>query len=182
MDKATQSSLEAVAWAVPALAGARLALRSARGGRATWVLVALACAGIVLDKLVDVQMVVYRAGKALVDAVDPGSRWRGDHLWMRVLVLGGLFAVGTAGLVGWARLDRARGPGKRLALLGITLVLAFLALRQFPALKPWVAPPRDLVFEGAAWALVLAGVAYGSIVRKSASVVATDGEASPGSR
>lgn len=182
MDKVTQSSIEAVVWAVPALAGARLALGSPRGARATWVLVALSCAVIVLDKLVDVQIVVYRAGKALVHAADPDGRWRGDHLWMRILVLGVLVAAGTVALIGWSRLDRQRGGGKRLALTGLALVIAFLGVRQLPAMSPWVEPPRDLFFEGTAWVLVLAGVAYGSIVRKSASVVATRGDGSPGSR
>lgn len=182
MDKAHQSVLEAAAWTLPALPAAGLAVRSGRGRRATWTLVALTCAVIVLDKLVDVQIVAYRLGKAAVQAIDPESRWRGEHLWIRVVVLAALVAAGAAGLVGWARLDRERSLGKRLAVLGLALVVAFLGLRQLPPLKPWVEPPRDLLFEGTAWLLVVVGVGYGSIVRKRASVVATRGDGSPGSR
>lgn len=153
--------VEAACWALPALAASAVFLRSPRGGRASWAVVAGACAAIVADKLVDLQIRLYRLGKELVAGADPELRLRGEHLWLRLLLLGGLFVAGAFALRFGARLDRRPGRGKRVALAGLVLVLAFLGARLVPALKPHFAPPRDVVLEGLTWLVVVAGVLVG---------------------
>jgi len=181
--KLQESLLEAAFWLVPAVGAAWLFWSGGKRERASWGLVSAACAVIVTDKLVDLQTWLLRSAKASLRGLDPEQRMRGEHLWMRVLLLGSLMAAGVVGLWLWARLDRARTWPKRAALAGLALVVLFLGMRLFPRFNDWTGHPRDLVVEAAAWLLVAGGVGYGWRTKTRSELVATRGpDGSAGSR
>lgn len=153
---------EAALWALPCAGALLLFLRGARGRRLGWLLIAAGCAAVVLDKAVDLQTVLHQAGQGLVRHLDPEHRMRGPNAWMRWVLLGGGFALGAAVLVAAALRDRGLCAGRRLGLLGLVLVLGFLAVRLLPAVKVRVDGGTALLVEGLCWLLVLAGVLRGA--------------------
>lgn len=131
--------------------------RGRPGARAAWALVAAACALIAVDKAVDFQTHLHALGQQLVARIDPGTSMRGEHVWMRLVLLGGLVLGGCAVLVAWLRFDSERRRAKQISLAGLALILAYLGARLVPSLKEPLAPPRGWVVEGLAWALVVGG-------------------------
>ena len=82
---------------------------------------------------------------------------RDGHVWMRLLLLGGLLVTGCATLLIWTRRDRDRSLAKWLALGGLAAVMAYLGARLVPALKGPLAPPVGWFVEALCWALVATG-------------------------
>lgn len=153
--------VEIALWAVPAAGGLARFLRGERGRRLGWGIVSAACLLILADKVLDVQTLVHHMGQRLVHALDPVQRMRGEHLWMRWLLLGGGFLLGASGLVFVASRDRALRGGKRMSLLGLVLVLGYLGCRMLPQMKERLAGRPELVIEGVCWVLIVGGIVRG---------------------
>jgi hypothetical protein len=148
-------------WAVPAAGALARFLRGEHGRRLCWLLVCAGCLVITLDKAFDIQVPVHHLGQRLVHDLDPVHRMRGEHLWMRWLLLGGGFLVGTGGLVFVASRDRALDGGKRMSLLGLVLVLGYLGCRMLPQVAQRIEGRTELVIEGVCWILTAAGIVLG---------------------
>lgn len=162
----TVSLVEAVLWALPGWLAARLALRLPAERRRTWMVVAAACAVVVLDKVLDLQMLAVRHGKSLVHAIDDLVGDRRHRTVVRIAVLSVLAAAGTGALWWGVRGDRHRDGPKRLALLGLLGVLLFLGARLVPGLKERarsavLAESVELACCGLVWCGVLLGRARG---------------------
>ena len=145
------------AWAVPAVLALRAGLRSPRGARTVWWIVAAACTIITTDKAFDLQIHAHQLGQALVKAIAPGLTHDGGRPWARVALLGALFLIGCGALYGLVRSDRSIDGSKRLSLLGLVLVMAYLGARLVPRLRDWWTPALGMVVEGTCWLLVVAG-------------------------
>ena len=158
---------EVLLWSVPALLAVRAGLRSPRGERAVWWVVASACTVITLDKALDLQNVAHELGKRLVWTFAPGLTSSGGRPLARLALLGGLLLVASGVLYLLVRRDRAIGRSKRLSLSGLVLVMSYLGARLAPGLQDWfgMATPAGVGWSGvglavelACWLLVVAGV------------------------
>ena len=152
---------EALVWSLPAIGALARFVRAPRGGRLGWLVIAAACAVVVLDKAIDVQTVLHHAGQDLVRAVDPEHRMRGPNAWMRWLLLGGGFLLATGLMVWVAVRDRDLTGGKRLSLVGLVMVLGYLGARLLPAVKARVEGGAGLAVEAVCWVVIVAGIARG---------------------
>jgi hypothetical protein len=152
---------EIALWSLPVLLAFALVARNPSGTRLAWVILGAACLCIVLDKAFDILTIVHQTGQQIVKAIDPETRMRGEHLIYRYFLLGGLFGGGSVGLVYCLRRDRDRSRGKVIALTGLLLVLAYIAVRLVPSLKEHLAPPTGWVVEGICYALILWGLIHG---------------------
>ncbi len=150
--------LELLLWGVPVALAALLVRSAPPGRRLTWWIVAAACAVIVVDKLVDLQVLAMTRGKALIRAFAPGMTHGGAHGAARTALLTSLFVLGSAVLWLLARRDCSKGPGKLLALAGLTGVMGLLGARLVPGVGDLL--PGSLV-ELACGALVWAGLLLG---------------------
>ena len=151
------TAFEIVLWAVPAVLAGRAGLRSPRGERTVWWTVALACAVIVMDKAFDLQIRVYHLGQDWVRALGPALTHDGGRPFLRLALLGALFLVGCGALYWLVRADRSIDGAKRLSLLGLVLVMAYLGARLAPGLRDVLTPAAGRVVEIACWVLVVAG-------------------------
>lgn len=149
------------AWALPALGALLLLRRSPRGARAAWGVVFVACSLIVIDKGVDLLSLVYDEGRRLVGKFDPGNKLRGETLWLRYVVLGGLFAVSCLGLALLVRTDRRIDAAKLLSLSGIVGILGWLAIRLVPSVKDDITVGVSVAVQGGCLAAILLGEAWG---------------------
>jgi hypothetical protein len=153
-------AFEIVLWAVPAVLAGRASLRSPRGERTVWWTVALACAVIVVDKAFDLQIRVYHLGQDWVRALCPAVTYGGGRPFLRLALLSALFLVGCGALYWLVRGDRSIDGAKRLSLLGLVLVMAYLGARLAPGLRDVLMPAAGRVVEIACWLLVVAGAIW----------------------
>jgi hypothetical protein len=158
-------TVEILLWTLPLVLALRLAVRAPRGARNGWLLLAAGCAVIVTDKAFNIQLPLYQACKDVVHALDPELRLRGEHLWIRFVLLGGLFAIGCTGIVFFLRWDRELTRAKGVALLGLAMVMAYLGLRLLPRIHASLTEPQRLAIEGTCLAVVLAGLWMGAAGR-----------------
>lgn len=159
-------TLEVLLWGVPAVLAMRLVRTLPPDHRRSWIVIAAACAVIVLDKVVDLQMAMMTAGRALVRRLAPGMRRGGsDHLG-RAALLAALLVVACVALWALVRADRHFGPAKATALAGLVGVMGFLGARLVPSLAGplgtgglgWVV---ELVCCALVWTGILAARARG---------------------
>ena len=150
-------ALEIAAWSLPALLAGLLFVRSAKGARATWLVVALMTTAFALDKAVDLHAVLRSAGQSVVMWLDPETRFRGKNVIFRILLLGGIFSVGVACLWCFLRADRLTAS-KLTSVLGLVIVMAYLGLRLVPGVGQTLeATGAGWAIELGAWALVVVG-------------------------
>lgn len=134
-----------VVWTALALAACALVRRQPPGQRGAWIVIALYCAVVALDKAVDLQGMSYLAVRLLPDLLERLTGWSGHRGLLRTLVVV-LLAVGAlAGTIWLARRDRRLDRARWLAIGGLLAVLLWVGLR--PLL------PRDLHDEPIGWAI-----------------------------
>jgi hypothetical protein len=144
-------------WSAPAIGAALCLRRTPSGERGAWWLVLAACVAILLDKAVDLQVVLYRFSVRVFDWLDPGRELRDGPLDPRfaVLAIGALVALGL--LILLARRDHAlRGP-KLVSLAGLALLVAWLGLRLAPAVRDRIPESAERGVELLCWLAILAG-------------------------
>ena len=149
---------EIVLWAVPTFLALARGVSAGKGVRAGWFVVALACAAVVVDKTVDLQIVLHHAGQDLVARIDPRHRMKGPHAWMRIALLGGLFLIGSAGLFFTVRRDHDLHAGKRIALGGLVGVMGYVGARLVPAVGRRLSESTAWVIEISLWLVILWGL------------------------
>ena len=160
-------AVEVAAWSLPLVWAVTLAVKAPAGGRNAWLLLAAGCALIVLDKAFDMQLPLYQVGKDLVHALDPELRLRGDHLWIRYVLLGGLFVSGCTGVVFFLRWDRELSRAKCVALLGLSMVMGYLGLRLVPRITEQLTEPLRLSVEALCYGVMIAGLYMGRATESS---------------
>ncbi len=148
-------------WVLPALGASLRYLRGERGARLGWLVVAAAIWLVVADKAWDLQTLLYRGAQEMVHRVDPQLRMRGPHAWMRWCLLGGGFLLSAALLWWGARADRQLTGGKRLSLLGLVAILAYLGARLLPRVKAHLDGGAEDWIELAIWVVIAVGIALG---------------------
>ena len=141
--------LEVLIWGVPLVLAIRLLRALPRDHRRTWLVVAAACAVIVLDKLVDLQMVAVTVGRGLVHRFAPELTSHGPDRWGRAALLATLLVLGCGALWALVRGDRHWSRPKATALLGLVGVMAFLGARLLPVFA------GPLGGNGVGWAVEL---------------------------
>jgi len=153
--------VEAGLWSVPLVLATLRFARGARGARSGWLLIALACAVIVADKLFDLHAFALGLGHWIVGRVDPEEKMRGEKAMYRNAILAVLFLGASLALFWLARRDRELGGGKLLSFLGLVVVLGLVAARAMPLFKELLAGPLAKVIEVLAWLCVAGGVLLG---------------------
>lgn len=126
--------LEVLIWSVPLVLAIRLLCALPRDHRRTWIVVAVACAVIVLDELVDLQFPAMTVGRALVHRSAPEMTRSGADSWGRAALLATLLILGTGALWALVRGERYWTRPKATALVGLVGVMGFLAARLVPSL------------------------------------------------
>jgi hypothetical protein len=133
-DSAMADAISLSAWCALALAALVVLWRTPRARRGAWYVVAGYCVVVATDKAIDVQMVVFQLVQWLAQQLDALAGTRVPRTAVRfgaVAVLGGVAAVVT---VWWVRRDPQLTRDKRLALLGLGVVMAYVAARMVPGL------------------------------------------------
>jgi len=150
-----------VAWLVPGLVALALWRRRPRGSRAAWLLVAGCCFVITADKVLDLQMQIYRIGQGLLHAAM--DRGLGDQarIPLRIGAVGLCLAAGIGVLWVLARRDRQIDRAKGLALAGIAWIVVYVAARLVPGVGRHLDPPVGWVAEGLGLLLVWSGTMLG---------------------
>jgi len=155
-----QLVFEVVLWALPALLAAVLLVRGRPHARAGWLVVALACAVISVDKGIDLQMRAMPWLRDLAHFIDPEAANTGRHRGVRVAIVGGAAALSMAGLWLVLRRDQQLDGPKRLSACGLCGVVCYLGAR-------FLVPPgsiRDVVgwtVELMCWTAVTLGGVWG---------------------
>ncbi len=157
-----QLAFEVLLWGTPATLAARAACRAVPHTKAAWWLVASATGVIALDKALDLQAPAMNLGRALARAVDPESTNRGENQGVRMLLLGAAALTGVMVLLLLARKDRRLNGPKRLAILGLGLILALLAGRLMHGGEAFLHNPiLAWTCELLAWGITMAGIIWG---------------------
>ena len=110
-----------------------------------------------MDKAFDLQIRVYHLGQNWVSALGPALTHDGGRPFLRLALLVALLLVGCGALYWLVQADRAIDGAKRLSLLGLVLVMAYLGARLAPGLRDVLTPAAGGVVEMACWLLVVAG-------------------------
>jgi hypothetical protein len=110
-----------------------------------------------VDKAFGLQNRVYHLGQDWVRALAPALTRHGGRPFLRLALLVALFLVGCGALYWLVRADRSIDGPKRLSLLGLVLVMAYLGARLAPGLQDVLTPAPGRVVEIACWLLVVAG-------------------------
>lgn len=157
-----QLALEVILWGTPAALAGRAACRAVPRTKLAWCLVSSAAAVITLDKAFDLQGPGMSFARALARAVDPESTSGGSHQGTRMVLLA---AAGLAGFIGiflLARLDRRLDGPKRLAISGLGIILALLAVRLMRGGEELLHNPLwAWICELLAWGTTMAGIIWG---------------------
>lgn len=149
--------LEGLLWGALLLGAAALAVRSPRGARIGWLLIAAGLLLIVVDKAFDVHAIAHAFGQWIAIAVDPENQLRGPNAVYRDVALGTIF-VAVAGAAAWVlRRDTDVGRDKVLCYVGLCCVGALLALRLAPGIEERLHDYVTKAIELIAWSFVLAG-------------------------
>jgi hypothetical protein len=142
-------ALEVLIWGVPAVLAARLATHLPPGHGRTWIIVAVSCAVIVLDKLIDLQMAAMSLGRPVVRRLAPEMTMGGPDRLGRTVLLGILVLLATGALWLLVRADRHWNRPKVQALAGLVGVMTFLGARLIPTFS------SALGSHGLGWAIEL---------------------------
>lgn len=142
-----------VVWAVLAACALRLVRRLPRRERGAWLVVAIYCTIVAVDKAVDLQTVFYRVVQWALDVADPWLGVRAHRNLVKGLLLVPLTIVAVGGTLWLVRRDRHLDRGRKLAIAGLVLVLLLVGLRLLP--------PFRALDETACW--VVEGLACGLI-------------------
>jgi len=156
-----RQALEIAAWSLPLIVAVRYARGAPAGARNAWWLLAAGCAVIVLDKSFDFQMPLYQAGKNLVHTLDPELRLRGEHLWIRYVLLSGFFLIGCIGLFFFLRRDRDLSLAKGVSHLGLAMVMAYLGLRLVPRISDRLTESLHFAAQTLCYSVLLGGLWMG---------------------
>lgn len=146
-------------WTLLALAAVLFVLRVPAARRGTWLLVALACTVVALDKAVDLQSLAYevvRGGAHLLEAV-LGAR--AQHAAVKAAILLGMTGCGVAAAVWWVRRDRPLDRPRWSAVCGLLLVVVYVGVRFLPGCASLAEEWVGWLVEAVAVALVASGIA-----------------------
>lgn len=150
--------VEILVWSIPALFALWLGARCSPGTRVGWLMVGLCTAGFAMDKAFDVHASIYSLGRELVHSLDPETHLRGEKIFLRAGLLGGIFAIVIATGVFILRLGRQRTGSKLVSLSGVALIFAYLCLRLMPETGAFLDSTRaGWGVEALAWSLVIGG-------------------------
>lgn len=157
-DSALGDAITALAWSALAVAAVWLVVKNPQARRGAWPLVAVCCCTIALDKLVDVQSLLYRAARWACRAAEAALGVREQHPMVKagVLLAGTGAAVAVAGWLLWR--DRPLDRARSLAAGGILLVVLLVGLRLVPGLQWLAAESHGWIVEGVAVAAVAFGL------------------------
>lgn len=131
------------------------------GPRAVWLVVALYCSVFAIDKVVDLQVAVYRAMVDLRDLLASGLGLRDHRHLVRVVLLLPGVALVVAGTLWTVRRDRPFDGARQKAMLGLLLVLVMVGVRSLPGLDTWFGEVVCWVIEGVAALMVWLGLRAG---------------------
>lgn len=150
--------LEGILWGLLLAFAVLRLVRTPRGQRPGWWLIAAGLLLIVVDKAFDVHAVAHAIGTSIATSIDPEHQLRGPNAPYRdaTLVVGFLVSLGA--VAWWLRRDEHIGRSKLLALAGLGLVGALLAARLMPELEDYLPDWITKSIELAAWSLVAAGL------------------------
>ena len=157
-----QLIFEVLLWGLPGLAALTLGLRHPVDRRAAWLVAALACAVIALDKGVDLVTPVTNLGRDWVAELSAELRSGGSNQLGRAALLAVLFLGGCLALYLLTRLDRAIDGPKRLTLIGLVGVMGYMGGRLLPVLRESFGNPVvTWGVELTCWAAVVGGELWG---------------------
>ena len=148
-------------WLIPGLFALWLARRFPCGKRGVWWVVAVYCLVISLDKVIDLQTVMYVSVRCLMlwlrSHLPIAGYWSGIRIGLCVLyLLAGLSVTGYL-----IRSDTAITRTKIVSLLGLVVILCYVALRLIPPVGAVLEPPVGWFVEGAGFTLVDLGLIQG---------------------
>jgi hypothetical protein len=145
-------------WSVLAVFSLLLVRRLSTERRGAWCLVAFYCSVVAADKWVDLQTAFYHAVRWLLGCTESLLGLRDHKPVVRVLflVLMTIGAVGGTVRVVWR--DQRLDGAKKLAVAGLVLVLLLIGVRLLPGLGGILDESACWVLEGAACALIVAGL------------------------
>lgn len=149
--------LEGLLWGALLLGAAASVVRSPRGARIGWLLIAAGLSLIVVDKAFDVHAIAHSIGQSIAIAVDPENQLRGPNAVYRDVALGALFVAAAAAAAWVLWRDADVGRDKVFCYVGLCCVGALLAARLAPGIEErlhdWVTKAIELT----AWSLVCYG-------------------------
>jgi hypothetical protein len=150
----------AIVWAALAVGSIALVARLPRDTRGAWLVVAIYCCVVAVDKVVDLQMAAYHTAKWIVDATQPVLGLREHVRAVRLALMVALIALGVGGTVLMVRRDRELDVPRKLAIAGLLLIIAMVGARLVPG-SPFDDVIVDWVVEGVGCACVAAGLVLG---------------------
>jgi len=149
-----------VSWTIATAVTGWTLVRSPRGHRGTWIVVTTACVVIVADNAFGVQDVAWMLGKVVVRALDLDVSAGGGSTKRTALVVT-LFVGGCGALFTLVRVDRPFDGPRRLSIVGLVAVMAFLGARLSSQLGPSLDDPTvSTTIKAVCWALVTAGAVW----------------------
>lgn len=163
--------LEVALWALPTALAALLLARSNPGVRAGWLVVALACVVICIDKAIDLQMRLMPWLRQLAHLIDPEASNTGSHRGTRIAIVGGAALMTMAGLWLVLRRDRQFDGPKRIAASGLCGIVCYLGAR-FLLPPGTTSEATDWIVGLCCWGLVMAGL--GAALRRGHATAAPD--------
>ncbi len=161
--------LKVIFWILPGLVALWLAIRSPSGGRSIWLVVALYCLVISIDKAVDLQMLAYVSGRWILHRLDSILSLEGGRGPIRTCLCGLCFLLGLGITIYLVRKDRHLSLAKVLALGSLLLIMAYVPLRLLPPLHPLQDPLVNWIIEGSCAGMVWLGLWLGWRKRRNES-------------